>query len=893
MSAPLQTTKLYIPPSRPDLVSRQRLFRRLHEGLRQGRRLTLLSAPAGSGKTTLVSEWVCDVPREVAWLSLDEEDGDPVRFLTYLIAALQQVDGRIGQTALLILQGPRVPPAHSLVTPLVRDIITADTALTLVLDDYHLISAEPVHQVVRALLEQQPPQMHLVISTRQEPPLALHRLRARGEMTEIGAPDLRFTAEETAQFLNQTMRLDLPAETAQALEVRTEGWITGLQLAALAIKQDLVAGRVEAVVSTLAGDDRYVMEYLVAEVLSHQPDRVREFLTQTSILDRLTAPLCDAVRFGTGEPSDADARDSALLLRRLERQNLFVIPLDNGREWYRYHRLFAEALSAQLDTEQRKRLRRRAVGWYESQQYVGQAIQQALALGSESGEWDDAQRLIRLSADQTLHAGGVLTVRRWLEALPDGRVRSDAVLAVYKAWSLIFTGDVDLADDYIRMAMRRIREHPPSEEVLGVLLVLRSFLAVFVRKEYSAAIELALNALDILTEDQAHWRVIALWALGESQERTRNITEAISTFREAQRIGRALGQQIFAATVDLFLATDLNLYGQRAEAVGVCQEAITWYSALLGRSSPVVGLLLTRLATLHYEANQLEQARRCLDEGQALADVLVLEGSVPFSFGVAATTLHAQGETTAALAALREAHRLAVQSGLVDAGQYLAVEADIRMREGDVASAVRWAAAENLSMDEEPEYLRLDSQVVYARLLLAQGRLSDARRWLGRLERFAQERGLRRWLITIYILQARTMERAGDHEHALQRITMALEIAAPQGYVRAFLEEGAGTLALVREVRSEAPDFVDELLGFGPGSERGKKATAQPLIEPLSERELEVLRLVAAGLSNREIATELVIAVGTVKRHINNIHGKLSAGSRTQAVALARELGLL
>jgi LuxR family maltose regulon positive regulatory protein len=890
---PLLVSKLYIPPPRPNLVARPRLLRRLQEGLQQRHRLTLVSAPAGSGKTTLVTEWVCQVPREVAWVSLDEEDGDPVRFLTYLIAALQQVDGRIGHTVQQILQGPQVPPIRSLVTPLVADIVGADTALILVLDDYQLILSELVHQVMHALLEQQPPDMHIVLNTRQDPPLALHRLRARGELTEIGERDLRFTADEAAEFLTQTMGLDLSAEAVQALEARTEGWISGLQLAALAMKEDLGASRVDAFVSTLPVDDRYVTDYLVAEVLSRQPDRVRTFLIQTSILDRLTGPLCDALCLESAEASGTEQRDSAAILRQLERQNLFLIPLDHRREWYRYHRLFAEVLSAQLAPEERKVLRRRAAHWYESQGHTDQAIHHALASGSESGDWEDALRLIRLAVDETIHACGVLTVRRWLERLPDEKVRGDGELAVYRAWSLILTGDVALADGYIQAAEGRLGGVPNANRARAVLLVLRSFAAVFVRKEYDAAVELANRALRTLTEDQAQWRVIALWALGESQERTRDITEAITTFQQAQRIGRALGPQTFAAMIDLFLATDLGLHGQRREAVDVCQEALTWYSDRLGRSSPIRGLLLTRLGTLYYESNELELARQCLEEGQALAEVLALEGSVPFSYGAAAPTLHAQGDTAAALAALQKAHLLAVQSGLVEAGQYLAVEANIRMAQGDVASAVRWAAAEGLSLDDEPEYLRLDSQVVYSRLLIVQGRLSDARRWLARLERFAQGRGLRRWLITIYLLQALAMERTGDRRAALERLSRALEIAAPEGYFRAFLDEGAIILELAKEVRAVAPRFVDGLLSFVPDSEGPRETAGQPLVEPLSERELEVLRLIAAGLSNREIATELVIAVGTVKRHINNIYGKLAARSRTQAVAIARDLGLL
>ena len=935
----LLTTKLYIPLPRPNLVPRPHLTEQLDDGLQRGHRLTLVSAPPGFGKTTLVSEWVCASPREIAWISLDEGDNDPVQFLNYLVTALQQVDGRIGRAIQPVLDSPGLAPAgtasiHSLVAPLINDITAAASALTLVLDDYQLITSEPVHQIVRFLLERQPPLMHTALNTRQDPPLPLHQWRARGQITEIRERDLRFSVEEAAAFLNTTMGLDLSTDSVAALEARTEGWIAGLQLAALALQRD--PGDTGKFIASFTGDDRYVAGYLVAEVLQRQPGPVRDFLRQTAILDRLTAPLCDAVRLvgdqiadrsaraatpggdavpfgsaglpapsGEGEISGTRAEPSATILQQLERANLFLIPLDHRQQWYRYHRLFAEALRATLDPAERAPLHQRAARWYEGRGLVRPAIRHALAHAADAGEparasgeaWDDALRLIRSATEETLFSGGLLTLRGWLDALPGEFVQRDGELSTYRAWVDVLTGDIASAEEYARAAEECLQARTRGA-AWGKLLALRSFMAVFIQDSYHEAVETAAGALQVLGPDQAHWRVIALWSLAESQERTAHISEAIATLREARQLGRLLGNQVFAATVELFLAIDLHLNGKRREAVTVCEEAIAHYTDELGRPSPVSGLVSSRMGTLYYEANQLAQARQQIEQGIALSEQLGLSDPLIFSYGFSAPTLHALGETGAALSNLRTAYQIAEQSALAGASWILALEANIYLQQGDLTSARRWAKAAGISPDDEPDYLHMEQHLTYARLLLAQGRISDARRWLARLEQLNRERGLTRWLITVYIMQALAAQRSSEQPTALDRLSRAVELAAPGDYYRAFLDEDEAVLALLRDVRQAAPAFVDQLIDFAGLAEPDddvthKLVTAQPLVEPLSEREMEVLRLIASGLSNREIAQELVIALGTVKRHINNIYGKLGVHSRTSAVARARELGLL
>jgi len=398
-----------------------------------------------------------------------------------------------------------LPPVQSLIASLINDITAAAAALTLVLDDYHLITSTSVHQALQLLLERQPPLMHVVISTREDPPLPLPQLRARGQVTEIRERDLRFTAEEADAFLNQTMGLSLSPGAVKALESRTEGWIAGLQLAALALQKD--PGEAEAFIATFTGDNRYITDYLGAEVLQRQPEATRDFLRQTAILDRLTGPLCDAV---TGR------EDSQAVLEQLEGANLFLIPLDHRREWYRYHHLFAEFLRTTLDQEEQTLLHQRATRWYETHGFPSQAIQHALAYGSTSGDWEDAKRLIRLAAEETTFSGGVLTVRGWLDCLPDERVRADGELATYKGWVLALTGDLHLAKEYADAADTRLRRTEAPTVSLGKLLALRSFIAVFGRQDHEGAIELAAGALQALKEDQPHWRkVLAITPEGE------------------------------------------------------------------------------------------------------------------------------------------------------------------------------------------------------------------------------------------------------------------------------------------------------------------------------------------------------------------------------------------
>ena len=885
MPPALLTTKLVVPPPRPNRVLRPALRARLDEGLRLGRRLTLVSAPAGAGKTTLLSDWVAASGRPVAWLSLDEGDNDPTLFFSYLLAALGRVDARLGANLFELLHSPQAPALESLATALINDLARVGRSTILVLDDYHAVTRVAVHDLVAFLLEHAPSSLHLAIGTREDPPLPLPRLRARGQATELRGRDLRFTPAEAADFLTGTMGLTLPADAVAALEARTEGWVAGLQLAALALQSG--RGGADDLVRAFAGDDRYIMDYLIAEVVERQPEDVRAFLRSTAVLDRLSGPLCDAV---TGRD------DGQRMLERLDAANLFVLPLDNRREWYRYHLLFAEFQRMALSREERAGAHRRAARWYESHGMTAPAVGHELAHAALTGRPDDAERLVAAAAEGMVQSGHIETVAGWLAALPDERVRANVDLALVSAWIAAVKGGMAEAEARVEEAEAHVGAPGDDPVRWGKLLTLRAFIALMGRREYGEAAALAQRALDALGDADPRARLIALWVLAESHERTSPAPVAIRAFREASRAGRELGSHVFAATAEMSLAGALNAHGRRHEALVVCAEAISRYVDAGGDPLPLAGMLFSHLGVLHYEANELEQALACHERGRRLNARLGVEGYDAVAEGLAAPTLYALGRRDEALDALERAHKAAGRRVLGEAEIYLAQRASMWINLGDLASARRWAEAAHVSLDEELRYLALERHVAFGRLLLAEGRADDARRWAERLLAFTERMGLGRWLITSHLLLALAVDR---HEAGAARahLLAALERAAPEEYVRAFLDEDARLIAMLPGVRAAAPAFVDALLahaGIPAGRVGGRPGLgAQPLIEPLSERELEVLALIAEGLTNAEIGRRLFIATGTVKRHVNTIYGKLDVHGRIEAIARARDLHLI
>lgn len=922
----LLTTKLHVPRAHPRLVSRPRVLDKLDQGIE--RRLCLVSAPAGFGKTTLLSAWIALTSMPVAWLSLDEDDQDPGRFLRYLIAALQTVDAKIGSSALAALQSGEVSPSESVLSTLVNDLDGIAGDFALVLDDYHLITSEAIHTGLGFLLHHLPPQMHVVVVTRSDPPLHLPRLRARGQLAEVRSADLRFTLDEAAAFLQETMGLALVAEDVEALVARTEGWIAALQLATLALQGQEDS---RAFIAEITGTHRYIAEYLLEEVLRHLPERIQTFVLQTAILDRLTGALCDSL---TG------MQDSDAMLAHLERTNLFVVPLDTQQRWYRYHRLFADLLRQQLQqqgADHVRALHQRAAAWYEKQAHraptdasgaaiIDRGIGWDVGLAAEAidhslaaQDWERAARLIESIANILLWQRAELTTLvRWLAALPDKTTRSRPRLALIQAWALLWSRRVDAVEAHLRAAEDALADDhpragssgqsnagPSTGAIKGEAAVIGAELARM-RGDLPRSLALSRRALADLPAHDASLRGIAAAVQADAFAANGEVVAATAAYQEASGLLEGAGRLVPALIARGHLVQLHAMQGQLQQAAE--SHRIARQVAAVHGMERSPALAVVRMGDVLREWNDLEAARKHLSEGltlgqqwEAIAEHLVL-GSISL-----ARVYQALGDLPAAYSLLDDQLGRLAGQGNHGRRQVEAYRARLWLIEGKASTAARWAAQAGLDPLEEPAFQREAEQITLARILLAQGRWKEAIAMLGRLGRAADAAGRLSTFIETLVLQSLAFEAQNDSAEASSALERALELAEPGRYVRIFLDEAAPVAALLRRVepRSIAPQYVETLLAaFDPGEaceiarSEAIRATASSarvhgLIEPLSERELEVLQLIAAGKSNREIARDLIVTLGTVKKHINNIFGKLQVHSRTQAVARAHELDLI
>ena len=907
MSTRLLTTKLFVPPPRPDLVPRPHLIQRLDAGLRLGHRLTLASAPTGFGKTTLLSDWLGQVDRPATWLSLDDGDNDPARFLAYLLAALQRIDPTLGQTSQAILQTPQEPPFEPLLTGLVNDIAETPEPFILVLDDYHVIESPPIHKVVSFLLDHLPSSeqgMHLVIATRADPPLPIARLRARGQLTELHLADLRFTPSEVATYLNDLKGLALSAEHVAALEQRTEGWIAGLQLAGLALRETLLLHGHEnaaSFIEAFTGSQRYVLDYLTEEVLSRQSEDVRAFLLQTAVLDRLTGPLCDAVRFGIAETSGSSSgtavteqTGSQSLLEALEAANLFIIPLDEERRWYRYHHLFADLLRQRLLRERAElvpELHRRASEWYEQNGLIPEAVSHALA----SGNLERAADLIEWIAWQTLIRGEIRTLRGWLGKLPVELTRSRPQVGVLYAWALAFSGESESIEPFLQGVDMR--------QVPGEVAAVRAYVASL-HDEMPQATELAHQVFEHLPERKWFSRGIAAMILGMAPLGSGDPAAAVQALSEAVGLSEAAGQTYLALIATAMLGEALQMQGRLREAAKAQRRALQLASEKGDRPVPFVGIAHVGLSRLLYEWDDLDGAMRHAERGIELSRLGGLVEAIPAGLLILAQVHLARGQPDQAARLIQDTEQAAQR---YENEYVMARAAALRIR--------LWISSRDRVPPDRraqhlpdttggPNYLRELARIAQVRELMAsslaaapnQGTgVRKALELLQQLREAAMSAGRVENTIEILVLQALALQMEGDADQALSALKHALSLAEPEGHVRTFVDEGEPMGRLLRRALSQgiAPGYVSRLLAAFGESARPELPAAQALAEPLTERELDVLRLIAAGLSNREIAQELFIAVSTVKSHINHIYGKLDVRSRTQAVAKAQKLDLL
>ncbi len=887
MTGPLLETKLRVPRRRRSLIARPRLGAALSRGAEAG--LTLVSAPAGFGKTTLLAEWLAGAPpggASVAWLALDPRDNDPALFWAYVLAALDTAAPGVAATARSSLQRPG-PTIDAVLTTLLNDVAALPHDVVLVLDDYHLVDARDVHDGMAFLLDHLPPQLRLVIAGRADPPLPLARMRSRGELAEVRAADLRFTPDEAAAYLNGAMGLALTAPDVAALEGRTEGWIAALQLAALSMQgRSDVAG----FIAGFAGDDRYIVDYLAEEVLARRPEAVRRFLRRTSVLSRLGGPLCDAV---TGEDGGR-AR-----LAELERANLFVVPLDDNRRWYRYHHLFADVLRAHLQDEEPDvvpELHRRASTWHAQHGEPAEAIRHAMA----GGDLDRAADLVELAIPATRLGRQEATLRRWLEALPDELIRVRPVLSNGYAGSLLVRGEVEGVETRLRDAEGGLGTAAGATVVADVAEFRRLPGAVAVHRaglarmlgDVDGTMVHARRALDLIGENDHVGRGaaaallgLAHWTRGDLGAAHRRYSEGMASLEKAGYLSDVVGCAM--AVADIRVAQGRLLAAMSTYEWGLRIATGQGPTALRGAADMHVGIS-ERLA----ERNELDAAAAHLVSSGELGEHAGLPRN-RYRLRVATARLRqAAGDLTGAADLLDEAERLYTSDFFPDVRPVPAVRARLWLAQGRTDDVIAWAGERGLSVADDLGYLREFEHITLARALLARHAVPEATGLLERLLAAAEEGARAGSVIEVLVLLALAHRARGDLSAALAVLQRAVTMAEPEGWVRVFADEGPAMATLLRAVakRAIAPGHVRRLLAAvedGAGT-----PVEQDLIEPLSERELDVLRLLGTDLDGPDIARHLGVSLHTVRSHSKHIYTKLGVNNRRAAVRRAGELGL-
>ena len=896
----LLSTKLFIPRPRKNLVSRPRLTVRLNAGLEK--KLTLIAAPAGFGKTTLLSEWIPHSPRSVTWLSLDEDDNDPTKFWAYFITSLQALHPNLGDDALTLLQSPQAPSITSILTILINEIAACSDHFVIVLEDYHLVDSQPIHEALTYFLAHLPANLHLMMTTRVDPPLPLARLRARDKLTELRANDLRFTRDETATFLNQVVGVKLSEVEITTLEARTEGWVAGLQIAALSIQEH---EDIPGFIQTFSGSHRHILGYLAEEVINQRPEGTLDFLLKTSILDRLSGPICDAVTGASGGQA---------ILENLEHANLFITALDDENRWYRYHHLFAEVLQRRLRQSQSEwvpELYRRASEWFEEKGFNLEAIEYAL----RGGDWAQAIPLIEANLQSAQMRGEVTTVLRWLGALPDEAIHTRPTLGLTHAWLLVNVDEFSQAERRLATAEQALRSDPSPDAggqaaLLGQVAVVRETSALMQGYPGEVTIAAGREALALLPESDLARRAYALLILGCAQYVSLgDVRTAERSFEEAIRLSQSTGD----AFTELITRAHLNLMctiqGRLRAAEMPCDELMNLAGQPGWEHVPAAGVGRVMRAPILYERNDLQGALEALIQGIPELEGYSLKRPAIIGSVLLARLKLALGEWDEARELMErtwetiQKHHL--KQIMVPAAAY---RARMMLQMGDLDIVAQWANSLELPVDDPLNPALEYDYIMLARVRLAQGGLAEARQLLARLLPPAEGAGRMGRVIEILALQAVIAFAQQEKAHALAALERALILAETEGFVRTFLDEGEPMRllltdyhAILRKKMSAAGDnalyqilaYTEKLLAAFSQPVDLPAQTAATDIEPLSERELEILSFLSMGLSNKEIADRLIIATSTVKSHINNLYAKLGVHKRTQAVAIARDLGLL
>jgi LuxR family maltose regulon positive regulatory protein len=869
------------------------------------RKLTLISAPAGFGKTTLLSNWVGRFDLPVAWISLDEGDNDLTRFLVYFVAALQTIETGICETVQTMLHAPQPPPIESVLTELINEVALIEQNFVLVLDDYHIIEAQSVHDALTFLLDHLPPVMHLVITSRSDPLLQIPRLRAQGMINELRTENLRFTPQEASSFLNQVMGLALSEGDVLSLETRTEGWITGLLLAALSIQE---TDDPTEFISAFTGDDRYIVDYLADEVLAQRPKGTQDFLLQTSILDRMTGPLCDAVTAQEGGQE---------LLERLDQSNLFIVPLDNRRHWYRYHHLFVDLLRQRLgeatNSQEINNLHQRASQWYEKHDFLVEAVEHSLA----AEDYDDVIRLIELGSSKLLMQSQQSLLLKWQGELPRDLVASHPRFCMIMAWAWVSMGHPGEAEDCLQLIEgslgiemvelfseqdRDEKIEPAVQGALVEIAVLRIELAIE-GGDIPQVFKLSQLVLPYLEDEERPYpynqqkdsRSVVLFILGLAYKISGKLSQADEALSQAMALGQERGNVHIVSGSVGHLAIVQSMQGHLRQAMSTCQRGLKLVQEMVGERSPMSGLIHAELGNLLYEQNDLEAALHHLQEGIDVAKPWgFLEAFIHGYIGLAGIRA-AQGDWEGAFAALDELAELGEGNPAVVMPAVESRRASLWVAQGHADEANRWAMNTGLDPLGEINYQRIGELMIFTRVLIARGAIIEVVDLLTRMMDTAEAAGWFGRLTEMRILLALAHQAGGERDKSMLALEQALISAKPEGYVRIFVDEGDPMEALLREsvTRGIAPDYVSKLLAaFETDNVQVVPPSATSLIEPLSERELEVLHLLKTELSGPEIADQLMIALSTMRTHTQNIYSKLGVSNRRGAVHRAEELNL-
>jgi LuxR family maltose regulon positive regulatory protein len=886
MTVPIVSAKIHIPLLRPALVDRPHLIDQLRQS--DQTKLSLISAPAGYGKSSLVSAWIHKNKLPVAWLTLDSLDNDLVRFIHSFLAAHKRIRPTFGDTIIALLENPQTESDQNLLGGLANEISSVDEPYVLVLDDYHVITNRAIHKIITFLVENQYLQIRLMLLTRSDPPLPLSRLRARGQLIEIRAVDLQFTQAEAESFFNNIMGMGLSTPDIAAFEERTEGWITGLQLVALAM-QGSDAQQIADFVKVFTGSHSYIVDYLVEEVLNRQPETIRNFLLQTSILDRMSGSLCNQV---TG------LDDSQVILEKLDQENLFIIPLDNERQWYRYHHLFSDVLENRLKSMYPNlvlKLHMAAAEWYEDNGFISDAILHALTnTKSEKGA-----ELIEKNAKSLLVHGEFTTLLSWIKEI-ELSAAEHPWICIYAAWAYVLSGKIDYMETWLMKAKKNLTKEnivKGNDNLLGHEAAIRAYAAAS-RGEAQAAISFARQALDNLPESNLVIRSVVTFTLGTAYRINGNSAEASHVLEKAARLGHQAGNLYLelgaiASLADIF-------YGQ-----GKLHQAFDTYEELLrvatrpdGKQLHAAGMAYDGLALIAYEWGRSTAAEKyaelAIEHCKKWGNITELAES----YVIQCRLLLAVGKIDDAQHALNQAENLTHAYSLVPRADSWMKACRVRLwlAQRNLEAAGKWAESYNPEyLADTFSYVREAEYAAFIRVQIAQKRYLEALDGISMLLEKAEAIWRTASVIELHVLQAVAHQAMGNTPKALEALERALGIARPEGYVRLFLDEGSSMIELLRHAGSKGiePQYVAMILAGESQQADTVAQETQPLIDPLSERELEILNLLAEGCTNQEIAERLIIALGTVKAHTVNIYRKLNVTRRTQAVARARELGLI